>query len=242
MTASARPSRVGMGEQGAGMAGGEGAFADLDLHGGGQVEQAEGVGDVAAGFADGLAELLLGHAELLEQAAVAFGFLDGVEVLALQVLDQGGGHGVGVGEVADQGRHFVQSGGLGGAPAAFAGDDLEAVRRRRDAGRARRGWRMPRARMESIEFGERVGVDRAARLEGAGLRGTRSGSARMPAGLGAARRGGGVAEQGGEAAAEAGADFLAAHAARPGRRVAAEQFGGELHVGLRAGRADIVER
>ena len=156
----------------------------------------------------------LGHAELLEQAAVAFGFLDGVEVLALEVLDQGGGHGFGVGEVAHQGRHFVQPGGLGGAPAAFAGDDLEPVRRV-GIGTGEEGLEDAAGSDGVDEFRERVGIDRAARLEGPGGRNS-TGIGREPA-ESVAPAGRRFAEEGGEAAAEAGADFLAAHAARPGR-------------------------
>ncbi len=85
--------RIGGGEEGAGVSGGEAACAKQLLDAGWQREQAESVGDVAAALADGLAEGLLRQAELARQPLIAFRLLEGVEILPLQVLDQGGGEG-----------------------------------------------------------------------------------------------------------------------------------------------------
>ena len=55
----------------------------------GQLQQAQGVGDVAAALADGLGHCLLGVAEALDQRVVARRLFDRVEVGALDVLDDG---------------------------------------------------------------------------------------------------------------------------------------------------------
>ena len=90
------------------MAGGDLALAQRLLHGVRQVQQPKRVGDVAAGLADGLAERLLGELEPGEQAMVAVGLVHRVEVLALQVLHQGDGGGLGVRHFVDQRGDFVQ--------------------------------------------------------------------------------------------------------------------------------------
>ena len=185
--------------------------------------------------------------ELVEQALIALGLLDRVEVLALEVLDEGGGERVGVAERADEARHLGEAGRLGGAPAALAGDDLEAG-----------GIGGMRAHQDGLE--DAAGADRfrelglgrlvhaAARLERVRARGRRSaapGRRRRAGGRGDGI--GGVAHQGGEAAAEAGRFGLAL---MPGRswclgcwaRSRREQLARELDVGLRAGGTEIVEQ
>ena len=50
-----------------------------------------------ARLAHGLADQLLADAELVQQTAKTLGFLDWVEVLALQILHQARRHGIDVG-------------------------------------------------------------------------------------------------------------------------------------------------
>jgi len=57
----------------------------------------------------------------------ARGFFDGVEVLALEILDEGEFEDFLVGGGADDGGGFQEADFLGGAPAAFAGDELEFI-------------------------------------------------------------------------------------------------------------------
>ena len=93
----------------------------------GSSEQPQAVGHGRAVLADRLRDFLLREVELVHQAAVGGGLLDGVQVLALDVLDErhleqapfvGGGH------IADDDRDAAQAGQLGGAPAPLARDDL----------------------------------------------------------------------------------------------------------------------
>ena len=179
------------------MAGRQGAGLDVFAHGGRKLQQAHGVGDVAAGFGDERAELVLRDAELDLEALVAFGFLDGVEVLALEVLDQGGGHGLRVGKGSQQHRDFVQPGGLRGAPAAFAGDDL-VIAGRFGVGAGEDGLEHALLLDGGGEVGQGGGVDEGAGLEGAGFE---DGDGEHGAGAAGGR---GVTQEGGEAAAEAG--------------------------------------
>ena len=192
------------------MAGAERAVAQQLADAVGQGEQAQGVGDVAAAFADGLAQRVLGQREFVDEAAVAFRLLQGVEVLALEVLDQGGGHGLAVAEIADHDRDLVQRHELGGAPAALAADDL--VEAAVAAGLGADQDRLQHAVLAD-GIGELLkgrGLHGAARLEGAGFqhldRQGADGAVRCCAAAALRRRAGrrrrGFAEQGGEAAAE----------------------------------------
>lgn len=92
-----------------------------------QADQAQQVGNGRARLADRFRDLLLGQLELLLQALQGSGFLDRVEVLALDVLDQRHGDGRFVRHVAHQRRDLFQSGLLAGPPAPLAGNDLVAA-------------------------------------------------------------------------------------------------------------------
>ena len=78
------------------------------------------------------AELLLGVAVIVDQPLISLRLLNCVEVLALDILDQRDFQRLLVAEIADDGGDFVQPRPLGRAPAALAGDDLEAVAMRTD--------------------------------------------------------------------------------------------------------------
>ena len=75
-----------------------------------------------------LRELLVGGAEVVEQLLVGRRFLEGVELLAVQVLDQGVPEQVVVLSLLDDGADLGQPGPLGGAPPPLAHDELIAVR------------------------------------------------------------------------------------------------------------------
>ena len=116
-----------MGQQSTGMASRQPPILHLDPNVGRQVQQPHGVGHVAARLADCLAKLLLREAKLLHQTSKTFAFFDGVEILALEVFDQGSSHGICIGQVAHKHWDFMQTSLLRGAPAPFASNDFELL-------------------------------------------------------------------------------------------------------------------
>ena len=75
-------------EQRAGVTGREHPGGDPALHGRGQLEQPQGVGDLRPGAPDPLGELLVGAAEVLQQLTVGGGLLQRVQLGPVQVLQQ----------------------------------------------------------------------------------------------------------------------------------------------------------
>ena len=69
-------------------------------------------------------DLFLRHAELLHEQLIAFGFLDRVEVLSLEVLDQRELHDLALPCLEHHCGDLFQPCEAGGTPAALAGDDL----------------------------------------------------------------------------------------------------------------------
>ena len=65
------------------------AVAESDLNLGREFQQAQEVGDGGAALADLSAQLFLGEAALINETLVRDGHFDGVEVLAVDVLDEG---------------------------------------------------------------------------------------------------------------------------------------------------------
>ena len=116
--------RVLQAEQGPGVTGTEHARGDPLLHGRRQVQQAQGIADVRPGAADLLRELLMGGAEVVEQLLVGRGLLERVELLPVQVLDQGVPEQIVVLSLLHDGGDLGQPGPLGGTPAALAHDEL----------------------------------------------------------------------------------------------------------------------
>ena len=110
-----------------GMARRELLLGDQPLHFVGEIEQAYRVGHRRTRFADAFGDLLLGHLELLGQRAIAFRFLDEIQILALQVLDQRDLQGLTVGHIHDDDRHLLELGILGGTKAALPRDQLIPV-------------------------------------------------------------------------------------------------------------------
>src|SRR5437764_7206462 len=87
---------------------------------------------MAARLVDEPAELLLGMGIIVDEALIGLRLLDRIEVLSLDILDQGDFERLLVAEFAHDRRDFVQPRPLRGAPAPLARDDLEAVAVRAD--------------------------------------------------------------------------------------------------------------
>ena len=113
-------------EQGAGVAHLDVTGQQHGLNRVGQVQQTQQVGGGAAGAADGLGGLLVGVVELVDETLNGAGFFQRVQVLALDVLDQGQGQRVLVADFLDDDRHRLELGERSGTEAPFAGDDLVA--------------------------------------------------------------------------------------------------------------------
>jgi len=75
-----------------------------------QLEQAQRVGDGGSFLADPDGERLLGVAVLVDESAVSLRLLDGVEVGALDVLDEGHLEGAGAFRLADDDGDLVKAG------------------------------------------------------------------------------------------------------------------------------------
>src|SRR5690606_26742495 len=113
------------GDEGAGVAGRDRAVAQGGLDAWGQPEEPERVRHRRPVLPYLVGHLLLRQPDLLDEPLVAEGDLDGVEVLALDVLDDGHlEHRLGVG-LADEGGDLAEAGAAGGAEAALARDQLE---------------------------------------------------------------------------------------------------------------------
>ena len=111
------------------MALGQPTVRDRRLDPGREVEQAERVRDGRSGPADPRRDLVLAEAELVDELSVGLRRLERIEVLALEVLDEGELELVAVGELADDRRDAFEAGGLRGPEATLAGDELVAVDR-----------------------------------------------------------------------------------------------------------------
>jgi hypothetical protein len=86
--------------------------------------------DRRAILADGARDVLLLQVKFVGEPPVGEGLFNRVEVLALDVLDQGHLQErsfLSRRDITDGDRHAQQAGELGGAPAPFAGDDLEPI-------------------------------------------------------------------------------------------------------------------
>ena len=147
-----------------------------------EVEQAERVRDGRSGAADARRDVVLAEPELVDQLAVGLGRLERVEVLALEVLDEGELELLAIGELADDRRDAVEAGRLRGAQPPLAGDELVAVDRLGDEDR-----------LEDAVLGdargqrrEALGVEPLARLVRVRRDPRRSRSRSTPAGPGCA--------------------------------------------------------
>ena len=114
-------------EQGAPVARLDPALSEQLLHLGRELQQADRVRDVRSRHAEPFGERLLLEAELLEELSEGLGELDRVEVLTMDVLDEGLAEGLRVVALPDHRGHGRETGELGGPQTPLAGDQLEAV-------------------------------------------------------------------------------------------------------------------
>gem|GEM_PF-2117738 len=123
--------RLGFGaveaEQHFGVTDAQSVFAEVDLEFAGQAQEAQGIGDGDAASADLGGNVFLSEAELFDELGVAFGFFDGVETFALEILDEHPLEDGGVVGFPDNDGDLFEADELGGAPTAFARDQFEGV-------------------------------------------------------------------------------------------------------------------
>lgn len=112
------------GEDGLGMADGDAALGEVDLDFRMEIEEAHGVGDGGAGFPDTGGDFLLLEGEFAGEADVSGGFFDGIEILALEVLDESHFKDIAVGGDAFDDGNGGEAEFFRGSPAALAGDKL----------------------------------------------------------------------------------------------------------------------
>jgi len=117
----------GQRQQGAGVAFADSAIDKRLLNRVGQFEQAQGVGDRHAAFANPLGNLLVRQAKLVRELAVGMGFFQCVQISALDVFDQGQFQFLLVASLTHNHGHFGQPGQLRGLPAAFTSNQNVAL-------------------------------------------------------------------------------------------------------------------
>ena len=91
----------------------------------------------------------MGVAEVLDQLLVGGRLLERVEVLAVEVLDQGLLEAVGLVGRLDQDGDGLQPGPPGRPPPALAGDELVVVAASVPICRTRTGWSTPSSRIDA---------------------------------------------------------------------------------------------
>lgn len=111
-------------EDGLGVAHGEVAIGKVPLDGGLEVEEAHRVGDAGPGFTNAFGNDVLFEPEVFGEAHVTLGFFDGIEVLALQVLNEGHFEDLPVARWSLNDGDGFQSQEFGGPPASLAGDEF----------------------------------------------------------------------------------------------------------------------
>ena len=93
--------------------------AQGDLNLGGEFQQTQEVGYGGAALAYAFAELFLGEAALVDEALVGDGHLNGVEVLTVDILNQGQLKHLFVVSDTDEGRYLRKACQLGSPQAAL---------------------------------------------------------------------------------------------------------------------------
>ena len=109
------------------MTGGQAALFEEFLDRLFEFQQADGVCNGGAVFAGTFGDLLLGEVEFVGQALKCVCLLDGIEILALEVLDQRHFERHLITNVANDGGHTREAAALGSAPAALTSDQLIAL-------------------------------------------------------------------------------------------------------------------
>ena len=82
----------------------------------GQFQEPQSIGHDSAGFAYSFGDFFLCELKLADQVGVTDGFLNRIEVLPLEILDQSEFNHLPVSGLADDDWGFHQSGQLGGSP------------------------------------------------------------------------------------------------------------------------------
>ncbi len=100
---------------------------DQDLDVCGQFEEAERICDRTALLSGAAGDFVVAELELAGETVECVGYFDGIEVLALDVLDEGDLEEAVVGDVLDGNGNIGDAGEACGTPAAFAGDELVAA-------------------------------------------------------------------------------------------------------------------
>jgi hypothetical protein len=95
------------------------AVPNVFLKSRGELEQAQGIGDHDAAFAHFGRDLVLFELKLFDELRIALGFLDRIQVLALQVFYQSQFQDGAIVGLAHNDRHLAQTQELGCAPSAF---------------------------------------------------------------------------------------------------------------------------
>ena len=108
-------------EQDFGMADRELAAGKQGLDVRGEVEKANGIGDGGPVFADALGDFFLFQQKFASEPGVGFGFLDGIQVFALEVFDERHVQHIAVTGGANDDGDFRQPEADAGAPPALAG-------------------------------------------------------------------------------------------------------------------------
>src|ERR1700722_8296470 len=121
---ASRSCASGFSTRGRGVARAEPPRRDAFLNGRRQVQQPQGIADMRARPAYLAREFFVGSAEIIEELLVGRGLFQRVELLAVQVLDQGVSEQVVVLGLLDDRADLGQPGPLGGPPPAFAHDEL----------------------------------------------------------------------------------------------------------------------
>ena len=92
-----------------------------------QLEQSKQVGNGRAGPSDRVGGFLVGHLEVIDQAAQRRGLLQRIEVFALDIFDQRHCNGDFIRHVTHDRRDGLDTGDLRGTPASFAGDQFVTI-------------------------------------------------------------------------------------------------------------------
>jgi hypothetical protein len=109
------------------MTDGESAIANVGLEVRGEPEQSQRIGDGGPAFPDFGRGFVLLQFELFDQLGEAVGLLDGVEVFALEILDEREFQYFAIVGFTDNDGNFREAGDPRSAPASFAGDQFVGV-------------------------------------------------------------------------------------------------------------------
>jgi hypothetical protein len=115
-------------KEGSGMAGGEHAVTHVALNTRRELEETEGVRDRGPGFADPVCHLVVSEIEVFDELLVRCRFIERVQILALQVLDERLLQAGDVIDLSDDGGDRRETGTAGSPVAALSSDDLVLAR------------------------------------------------------------------------------------------------------------------